>query len=617
MEPVKNLILLLLIITCFFLLGSPATSFAGVESPLNYSQFFKWLEKNKTRFENCKVKKTGANYILCDNTTVPSQLLKDLFSLSPKKLIAKIRAEGVGVEVLCRGLEKERSKQVFGPFCQKATSYPDFDKRDKLEGLYKPQTKTILLASDALKGSLVHEYIHHLQFINPHKIYGHAYKSTRHNIQYGIEKEMDAIVKKSQILARQKGGAKKLTPLLNKMQGLTTKMMGFSFWQDLIDERGIFLLYINFGHEFGATKADIKLARKNMGFICSRKDIGAKLPAPQCRPADLKKFYIAVEEVIQLIRPEPSLKNVDQFLKNLPAPPKGLHKKAGALSKHIFETLKFQPDSSYLSRNQNDNILPDTTLEVKKAHCVGLSTLYLLAAEKWNMQAHLVRIPQHVFVRLCEQKKCVNIETLNSGAITDDNFYFQSKQITKIQAQGPYLDNVSSPSGLKASLYLSLGYVANSSKQTDLAAFFYQKSIDSAPGFPDAYSNLAAIRYQQGQLAEGGRLLSKALRADPNHQMSWLNRALLVRAKDKKFAYEVLDKTEKINPDNPHTLRVKAQWLREDKRPQQELKVRLHLSAIEPKNCQNLERTLGLAKDMGLGKKIKTLKGYQATYCSP
>lgn len=75
-------------------------------------------------------------------------------------------------------------------------------------------------------------------------------------------------------------------PLSNEREQFmkaSNDLRSFAKWQDLIDERNIFLLYLKFGKDFGASEEDIALAKKNMGFICANDKIKPLLPESDCR----------------------------------------------------------------------------------------------------------------------------------------------------------------------------------------------------------------------------------------------------------------------------------------------------------------------------------------------
>ena len=200
--------------------------------------------------------------------------------MSEKKLIETLRAQGVKVSVLCE--TSKNKKAPFAAFCTESFDEKLFKKTKSLHGRYLPEKKTILIRSSASKGSLIHEYLHYLQSENKNPIYGKVYKNTRNRLQKKLTSVMDEEIRFIENAKKTGEGAKEAPKHLQRFMQALEGMRSFSKWQDLIDERGLFLLYINFGKQLGVPQEDIDFAKKNMGFICRRKDLKGLLPAHQC-----------------------------------------------------------------------------------------------------------------------------------------------------------------------------------------------------------------------------------------------------------------------------------------------------------------------------------------------
>lgn len=495
-----------------------------------------WLETNQKYFGQCHPEMEDGSFILCDKTSIKVKELKELFSMDSKKLVSFIKSKDINLVVICSS-----KKGLFQDDCVDASSLKtqnskEFKKVTRLHGQYKPLENTIYINSNASIGTLIHEYIHYLQFQNRNMIFEKIYKKTRVEVQTNLIARMDDIILLVKTKEKNKN-MKGVNLLVKEMVRLSKLLKSFSKWQDLIDERSIFELYLIYEKELNISRADIDLAKKNMNFICKRSDLKKVLNRKYCYIKEELNFkgdyYQTIKNVIKEVRPKPSYVELDHFLRGLPVIPKNLKLKAkiNILNKYIFETLKIKADESYLSRNNKDNILPDSALKGKQAHCVGLTILYLLAFEQYGINAGLVRMPSHVLVKACEKNICHNIETLKDGLITTDDFYLNegiiSKKLLEKISETSYLKKMDSPKDLLGSIYLSLGFIASSEKKWPLAELFYKKSIDHARGFAEGYSNLAGVYSKMNRAAQMRLYLKIAHKINPFHPATNLNLGLL------------------------------------------------------------------------------------------
>jgi hypothetical protein len=258
------------------LLSTTALAESGVEEAATFQA---WLEQHGKEFGACEPTKEGENYILCDKTAVPAEQIKKLFALKPKDLLTAMQEKGLKVELICAA---GKDKAKLGEECLRESTNKMFAEITALHGKYLPRERTILIRNSASPGSLVHEYVHSLQSENGNEIYGKAYKKSRNEIQRKLIAQMDEKIAAIQEL--EKTGKKEgIQAHLGEFMQASDALRAFAPWQDLIDERGIFLLYLKFGREFGATKDDLALARKNMGFLCKNPKIGTLIPEKQCK----------------------------------------------------------------------------------------------------------------------------------------------------------------------------------------------------------------------------------------------------------------------------------------------------------------------------------------------
>jgi hypothetical protein len=241
-------------------------------------EFFSWLEKNSFEFGNCVPSKKNGSYELCDKTLVSAAEIKELFKKTPKDLVYWLRGKGFKVEILC---DSSLQENTFKDLCQITSERKIFKELNSLHGQYLPAEKAILIRSTASTGSLIHEYIHSLQARNEHKVFGRKYKKERIEIQNQIVQFMDSEIALIGDLEKQ-GKTSEAKSRLKPFALASEAMQGFAPWQDLIDERSIFLLYIIYGNEFGAGADDIALAKRNMGYICNNPKLRPILKGQQC-----------------------------------------------------------------------------------------------------------------------------------------------------------------------------------------------------------------------------------------------------------------------------------------------------------------------------------------------
>lgn len=81
----------------------------------------------------------------------------------------------IGMEVYC----KESRRKTFESFCVHNQKRKHLKQLSDIHGQYLPNENTIIIQSDAYPGSLVHEYMHYLQYQNSREMNGKVYKRSR------------------------------------------------------------------------------------------------------------------------------------------------------------------------------------------------------------------------------------------------------------------------------------------------------------------------------------------------------------------------------------------------------------------------------------------------------
>jgi hypothetical protein len=243
------------------------------------SQFFDWLNRNEKLFIDCEIKKENDQITLCDQTQVSYSDLKKLFSLNQKELIQVLKKKNIQVEVICES--KNSISQDSKESCLSESSSITFKKVSSLHGLYVPDQNKIIIRSQATNGTLLHEYLHYEQSQNKNKIDGHIYKTEKNKLRQQIEADLDQLILEIKKLEINKE-KEKIKSKVDQFMKLNNFMLAFGQWQDLIDERSLFLLFLKFEKDFSIQKSDIDLARKNLKFICQRKDFKFPLSKNEC-----------------------------------------------------------------------------------------------------------------------------------------------------------------------------------------------------------------------------------------------------------------------------------------------------------------------------------------------
>ena len=243
-------------------------------------EMVQWFETNSEALINCTPTYSDGDYVLCDGTRVSKSELKQLFQMKPTQLLAFVKSKGIKVEILC----KEAMVNPFKKWCKTTGDRKFFKDVSSLHGQFVPNENVIVLHSDAYVGSMVHEYLHYLQFVNKNKKHGRVYKSERIKVQNLIDRAMVKIIAEVQRLESD-GKRQKAVEYIPQFKELTARMMRFASWQKLIDERNLFRLYILYGKDFGAAEDDVQLAKKNIGFLCADASVSTFMPRNECKLA--------------------------------------------------------------------------------------------------------------------------------------------------------------------------------------------------------------------------------------------------------------------------------------------------------------------------------------------
>jgi len=172
---------------------------------------------------------------------------------------------------------------------------PCLKKVGSLHGLYVARDNTIYIRSRATVGVIIHEYIHYLQSKNTQPVLGHQYKIEKNKVIDQLNTVLDEMVAEIKQIAKTAQDSKlsqagtdekthQMKALTQNFLRLNDQLMQFSRWQDLIDEREVFKLFIANEKDWKIAQADMDLVKKNMGFICQRKDLLNVIADQECKP---------------------------------------------------------------------------------------------------------------------------------------------------------------------------------------------------------------------------------------------------------------------------------------------------------------------------------------------
>ncbi len=260
--------------------GAVIVEFPQIETVIAKSEFFlKWLNDNKSYFASCKPKKAGNKIELCDGTLIEIEQAKKLFRLGAADLIQFVKDNKINLEIHC---QNKRKLNIFKNWCKPNVNNNFFKEVSALHGQYIAYNNTIALHSDANIGSLVHEYFHYLQFSNSNKVFARVYKKERIDVQTEILAVFDQLILGTQALEKNGKHEEAKRSLVHAVR-LSALLQKFGYWQKLIDERNLFLTFIQFGPELGIADDDIELARRNMKFLCRSPEFQNLVSPDECK----------------------------------------------------------------------------------------------------------------------------------------------------------------------------------------------------------------------------------------------------------------------------------------------------------------------------------------------
>ena len=203
-----------------------------------------------------------------------------------------------------------------------------------------------------------------------------------------------------------------------------------------------------------------------------------------------------------------SSNQLDEMLKRLSVKFKNTNsekEKIGILNTFLFNEMHFQYEKSL--DNIKFALLPSVVKE-RKGNCIGLSTLYLYLGQKLNLPVWGVAAPNHIFVRLKEDKGSVNIELADFGNSHSNQEYAEQFGISKEMETAIYMKDLSNQE-VAGVAYLSSGRI-------DDAIIQLNKALKYNPVNARTYSNLGSAYDDKGEYDLAIISYKKALQIEPD-----------------------------------------------------------------------------------------------------
>lgn len=179
-----------------------------------------------------------------------------------------------------------------------------------------------------------------------------------------------------------------------------------------------------------------------------------------------------------------------------------------ALNRFLFEKEGLTYDCA---AGNPDYYLVDRVLAGKRGNCLGLTSLYLILAERLSLPIHGVYVPSHCFARYDDGSTRFNIETGERGRERDDGRY---RREFGLGDERPYPMSLGKTE--MAGVYLkSLGAAFSRRGRDERALGLYRAAAAFSPGLPDVYFNAGVSLQKIGMLDEAIGQYRRAIALDP------------------------------------------------------------------------------------------------------
>lgn len=187
-------------------------------------------------------------------------------------------------------------------------------------------------------------------------------------------------------------------------------------------------------------------------------------------------------------------------------------------NKYLFEEKKFQYQS-------NAHFLGEV-LTSKHGSCVGLTTLYVILAQRLGIPCVAVNLPRHLIARYHDDTSRINIEMGANGAEVSDDWFINEYALDKaLIRDGIYLRELNEKE-LSAVVLSNCGNILREAGSLLEAKIYLDRALLLAPRSVDALYSRGITLIQLGHIDEGLKDCDAALALYPGCTFALVNRGM-------------------------------------------------------------------------------------------
>jgi regulator of sirC expression with transglutaminase-like and TPR domain len=198
----------------------------------------------------------------------------------------------------------------------------------------------------------------------------------------------------------------------------------------------------------------------------ARRELDAKVPQAESAKAELEKIIETAKERVEG-------KSADAAVE--------------ALNRLVFAELGFERE---VEDDSIEFMLLPYVVKNRKGSCLGLAALYLVMAERLDIEVQAVLVPRHFFLRHRRR----NIEVLRQGEAMPDEWY---QKTWRVPPKATAYMRPLKPKELLAVYWFNLGNAFRMRGDYLRAYKVYERVIDSFADFAEAHANLGLVLHLQ------------------------------------------------------------------------------------------------------------------------
>lgn len=193
----------------------------------------------------------------------------------------------------------------------------------------------------------------------------------------------------------------------------------------------------------------------------------------------------------------------------------------------------------------------DRVLRERRGNCLGLSLLYLCAAEKLGMAFHMLPFPGHALIRYDDGNEQFNVEPSMGGMVFRDETYMLRRYGPP---QGIGWTLLSKPQTMTM-LLADVGGLLGDERRTAEATRCFTRAIEINPRYEGAYYNWGTALAAQGQHALACDKFARATQLRPGFLDAYNNWGTsLVQLGELRWACDKFAAAAKLDPTSPTPL---------------------------------------------------------------